>query len=177
MISLREDNPDSGHTLLTFVSHGNEEIRRTIDNSSISGVLVSAAMRYVIADKYGESNHLIEMGAEFSPWRSWRTCSNSQGAGFSRPSYGICSCVLDAGFVKNEKLKYVDCEETLLSPFHEGESSIASQLPRVNWRFLWGRTTLWLDFPDQERLNHPSPSSSHGQGRRHCTPNNAAPVN
>jgi hypothetical protein len=30
-----------------------KNIRHTIDNSSIAAVLVSAAMRYVIADKYG----------------------------------------------------------------------------------------------------------------------------
>ena len=52
-ISLRETNPDSVHTLFTFLYHENKKIRHTIDNSSISGVLVSAAMRYVIADKYG----------------------------------------------------------------------------------------------------------------------------
>jgi hypothetical protein len=51
-ISLREDNPNSAHTLLTFLYDRNKNIRHTIDNSSIAAVLVSAAIRYVIADKY-----------------------------------------------------------------------------------------------------------------------------
>ena len=146
VISLREDNSDFVQTLLTFLYHGNEKIRHTIDKSSISGVLELAAMLYVIVDKCGESNGVIEIGAEFSPWRSWRTYSNSHGAGFSRPRYGICSCALDAKIVKNEKWKYVNCEETLQNPFHEGESSLASQLPPMKWRFFESEQTCGSTF-------------------------------
>lgn len=53
VISPREDDPDSVHTLVTFLYHGKDKIRRIIDNSSISGALVSATMRYMVADKYG----------------------------------------------------------------------------------------------------------------------------
>jgi hypothetical protein len=51
VINLREDNLESIYILVTFPYHGNEKIRHIIDNSSISGMLVSAAMSYVIRDK------------------------------------------------------------------------------------------------------------------------------
>jgi len=55
-LDLSDDDPKSIHTLLTFLHDPNEPIRCTIDNSSVSGILISAAMRYAIADKYEVEN-------------------------------------------------------------------------------------------------------------------------
>jgi hypothetical protein len=38
--------------MLTFLHDQDRNIRGTIDNSSVSAILISAAMRYTIADKY-----------------------------------------------------------------------------------------------------------------------------
>lgn len=51
-MNMLEDDLESLYTILTFLYNYDRNIRGIIDNLSILAILISAAIRYTIADKY-----------------------------------------------------------------------------------------------------------------------------